>query len=125
MRSASPDPPCADFTLLLSLAAPLWLAGCDMLGIETASAVAARDERPRARPSGPAAATPRVGGAVLRLNKRAEKAAVFAGWRDMNDYMRENKMNAMPPEPATELAAEPAATGTGDARPAKGATSKR
>jgi hypothetical protein len=39
------------------------------------------------------------------LNKRADRAAVFAGWREMNDYMRENKLEAMPAEPATELAA--------------------
>jgi len=32
------------FILLLSIAAPLWLSGCDMLGIESASAVAARRE---------------------------------------------------------------------------------
>ena len=29
--------------------------------------------------------------------KRADKAAVFAGWKEMNDYMRENKIEAMPP----------------------------
>jgi len=34
------------------------------------------------------------------LNKRADKAAVFAGWREMNDYMRENKLEAV----ATQLA---------------------
>jgi hypothetical protein len=39
------------------------------------------------------------------LNKRADKAAVFAGWREMNDYMRENKLEAMPAEPDTEVAA--------------------
>ena len=26
------------------------------------------------------------------LNKKADRAAIFAGWRDMNDYMRENKI---------------------------------
>ena len=32
------------------------------------------------------------------LNKKADKAAIFAGWRDMNDYMRENKIDAVSPE---------------------------
>jgi len=47
------------------------------------------------------------------LNRRVERAAVFAGWREMNDYMRENKMEAMPPQPDTELAAAEATTADG------------
>ena len=34
-------------------------------------------------------------------SKRArtvDRAAVFAGWRDMNDYMRENKIEPLPPQ---------------------------
>ncbi|HEX3138836.1 MAG TPA: hypothetical protein VHQ87_02205 [Rhizobacter sp.] len=31
------------------------------------------------------------------MNRKADKASVFAGWRDMNDYMRENKIEAVPP----------------------------
>ena len=30
------------------------------------------------------------------LNGSAEKAAVFAGWRDMNDYMMEHKLEVVP-----------------------------
>jgi len=37
------------------------------------------------------------------LNPSADKAAVFAGWRDMNDYMMEHKLDVVPsrltPEP--------------------------
>jgi len=37
------------------------------------------------------------------LNAGAEKASVFAGWRDMNDYMMEHKLDVVPsrltPEP--------------------------
>jgi len=32
-----------------------------------------------------------------KLNPDSERAAVFAGWRDMNDYMRENKMQDVKP----------------------------
>jgi hypothetical protein len=78
------------------LLAPLLLAGCDLLGIESASAVAAKKD-----------ADGRAIGAACRhaarsieqcytLNRRAEKAAVFNGWREMNDYMRENNLEAMP-----------------------------
>ena len=30
------------------------------------------------------------------LNPAASKAAVFAGWRDMNDYMMEHKLDTVP-----------------------------
>jgi hypothetical protein len=73
------------------------LAGCEMLGMESPEkAAAARDAEGRA-----------VGGACRHagraiedcytLNKRTDKAAIFAGWRDMNDYMRENKIEEVPP----------------------------
>ena len=39
------------------------------------------------------------------LNKKADRAAVFAGWREMNDYMRENKIDSVAPQLApSELA---------------------
>ena len=99
--------------LVLCLAAPLWLAGCDMLGIETASAVAGRrDAEGKAVGAGCRQASRSVE-QCFALNRRADKAAVFAGWREMNDYMRENKLEAMPAEPSTELAAAEADTAEG------------
>jgi hypothetical protein len=55
--------------------------------------------------------------ACYGLNKRADKAAVFAGWREMNDYMRENKLEAMPAaaEPPQTAAAEPESETVADA----------
>jgi hypothetical protein len=109
-------------TLLLTIA-PLWLAGCDMLGIESADALAAKREADgRAIGAGCRHAARSVE-QCFALNKRADRAAVFAGWREMNDYMRENKLEAMPAEPATELAA--AAGDAADAAPAKGVTARR
>jgi hypothetical protein len=32
------------------------------------------------------------------LNKPADKASVFAGWREMNDYMRHDEVEAVPPQ---------------------------
>ena len=61
------------------------------------------------------------------LNGSAEKAAVFAGWRDMNDYMMEHKLEVVPsrltpdtakaPEHAA-ASAQAAASPTGAAKPA-------
>ena len=86
---------------LLLLLVPFWLAGCDMLGIESASVIAARKE---ADSKAIGAACRHAGRAIedcYNLNKRADKAAVFAGWREMNDYMAENKIEAVTPSLAT------------------------
>ena len=92
--------------LLLSIAAPLWLAGCDMLGIESASAVAARREADgKAVGAGCRHVGARRSSSATRSTGASTSAAIFAGWREMNDYMRENKMDAMPPQPDTEMAA--------------------
>ena len=32
------------------------------------------------------------------LNKRIDKAAIFAGWREMNDYMRDIKIEPVAPQ---------------------------
>ena len=110
-------------TLLLTIAAPLWLAGCDMLGIESASAQTAKREADGRAIGAGCRHAARSLEQCFALNKRADRAAVFAGWREMNDYMRENKLEAMPAEPATELAA--AEGDGGEAAPAKGVTARR
>jgi hypothetical protein len=73
------------------------LAGCDQLGLEAASVTAARVEA-----DGKAVgAACRHGGRAIEdcftLNKRVDKAAIYAGWREMDDYMRENKLDAVAP----------------------------
>ena len=49
------------------------------------------------------------------LNRKADRAAVFAGWREMNDYMRENKIDVVAP-PAALAARPPEAGGQAGAR---------
>jgi hypothetical protein len=115
---------------VLALVAPL-AAGCDKLGIETSAAVAARKE---ADSKAIGAACRHAGRAIedcYTLNKQADRAAVFAGWREMNDYMRDKKIAEVvpkiePPPPAPPPARKPAATDddehdddTRDAKPAK------
>jgi hypothetical protein len=95
--------------LLLCLAgAALLLAGCDMLGIEGAAATAARREAEGKAIGAACRHAARSIENCYSANKRADKAAVFAGWREMNDYMRENKLEAMPApaQPASAAAAE-------------------
>ena len=88
--------------LVLTLAAAGLLGGCDLLGIDSPEKIAAaRDADGRA-----------VGGACRHagraiedcyaLNRKAERAAVFAGWREMNDYMRENKIEPVAPQLGTQ-----------------------
>ena len=82
-------------TLLLAILSTL--ASCDQLGLEAASVTAARVEA-----DGKAVgAACRHGGRAIEdcftLNKRVDKAAIYAGWREMDDYMRENKMEAVAP----------------------------
>jgi len=88
------------------------LAGCDQLGLESASVTAARVEA-----DGKAVgAACRHGGRAIEdcftLNKKVDKAAIYAGWREMDDYMRENKIEAKDPDAAdsTDDGAAAAAT---------------
>jgi hypothetical protein len=92
--------------LAACLAAAL-LSGCDMLGIESPDkAAAAREAEGKAI----GAACRHAARAIedcYALNRRVDKAAIFAGWRDMNDYMRENKI-----EPVTPVLVAQAPKGT-------------
>jgi hypothetical protein len=92
---------------LLALLATLALAGCDLLGIESGSQIAAkRDAEGRAIGAACRHAARSIE-ACYELNKRADKAAVFAGWREMEDYMRDNKIQAQPAHGSTEVAQAP------------------
>ena len=74
----------------------LLAAGCDQLGIESASAIAARKEADGKAIGGACRHAARAIEDCYVLNRRADRAAIYAGWREMNEYMRENKPR-MPP----------------------------
>ena len=99
------------------------LSGCEMLGIESPEKLAAVREADGKAVGGACRHAGRAIEDCYALNKKADKAAVFAGWRDMNDYMRENKIDAVapqgsaPPEVAAKLE-EPAREDTAK-KPAK------
>ncbi|WP_295642114.1 hypothetical protein [uncultured Methylibium sp.] len=73
------------------------LAGCDLTGSEAADKVAALRE---ADGKAVGSACRHAGRAIedcYLLNPKAQRAAVFAGWREMDEYMRENKLEAVVP----------------------------
>ncbi|MGY4830974.1 hypothetical protein ACVNIS_20545 [Sphaerotilaceae bacterium SBD11-9] len=72
------------------------LSGCDMLG-DSAEKLAAVKEAEGKAIGGACRHAGRAIEDCYALNKKADKAAVFAGWRDMNDYMRENKIESVAP----------------------------
>ena len=91
-----------------ALCATALLAGCDMiggaLGIESPEKVAAVREADGKAIGGACRHAGRAIEDCYALNKKADRAAVFAGWRDMNDYMRENKIEPVAPQLATQVA---------------------
>ena len=102
--------------LMLTLALTAALSACDALGIESpATALAKREADGKAV----GAACRHAGRAIedcYTLNKKADKAGVFAGWREMNDYMRENKID--PVAPLLPAVTKPMAAADDDAQDA-------
>jgi len=84
-------------TLFLLSAASL-LAGCEALGIETATQIAAKKEAEAKAIGSACRHAVRSIEDCFGSNPRAGKAAVFAGWREMDEYMRENAIVGMPAE---------------------------
>jgi hypothetical protein len=98
------------------------LAGCELMGGESAEAVAGRREAEGKAVGGACRHAGRAIEDCFVLNKRADKAAIFAGWREMNDYMRDNKVETVPPQGApapAESAAKAEPVPEAPAKPAK------
>jgi len=116
--------------LLLAL-----LAGCEMLGIESPEKLAALKEGEGKAVGSACRHANRAIEDCYTLNPKAQKAAVFAGWREMDEYMRENKLEAVAPtlprpdakgEARAGVAADnPAEAKLGGAAEAKPASSKK
>lgn len=142
MKSENSALPVMRHTALVSiLLAATALSGCDLFG-DSAEKIAAAKEAEGKAVGGACRHAGRAIEDCYALNKKADKASVFAGWRDMNDYMRENKIDAVPPqvlatksEPRsaetkaeTKAAVEPAADGAVveklEKRPAKSGAGK-
>jgi len=90
--------------LLPVLLATVWLGGCDLLGVESPQKLALVRE---ADGKAIGAACRHAGRAIedcYAIYRKAERAAIYAGWRDMNDYMRENKIEPVEPQLAAQAA---------------------
>lgn len=103
--------------LTLATLATVGMGGCDLLGIEGATVLA---ERRAAEGKAVGGACRQAGRAIedcYVLNKKADKAAVYAGWREMDDYMRENKLEAVAPQLQAEAKAKPSGNDAADEEP--------
>src|SRR5690606_8293740 len=94
----------------------LLIAGCDQLGVDTPATVKQRKEAESRAIGGACRHAGRAIEDCYTLNRRADKAAVFAGWREMDDYMRENKIEAIAPTlPPTAVASKTGEEGEDEA----------
>lgn len=79
------------------LACALLASACERIGIPDPTKIAAQAE---AEGKAIGSACRHAGRAIedcFTLNQSAQKAAVFAGWKEMNDYMVENKIAEVTP----------------------------
>ncbi len=92
------------------------VAGCDQLGIETPQKAT---ERQIAEAKAIGSACRHAMRAIedcYTLNPKADKSSMFTGWREMDEYMRENKLEGVtpvvprPPPEAASKASAPAST---------------
>lgn len=88
------------------------LAGCDQLGIETPQKAIERQLAEAKAIGGACRHAMRAIEDCYTLNPKADKSAVFAGWREMDEYMRENKLEGIAPvvpRPAPQAASKASA----------------
>ena len=104
--------------LLLALPLLAALSACEQLGIDDPAKVAAAKEAEGKAIGSACRHAMRAIEDCYVLNPKAQKAAVYTGWREMDEYMRENKLEgiapvvprpgAKPVQPADEEEAKPA-----------------
>ena len=71
---------------------PLALVACEQLGLDDQAKIAAAREADGRAIGNACRQTGRVLEECYALNPKFQKAAIFAGWREMDGYMRENKI---------------------------------
>ena len=83
--------------LLLIFLTP-WVAGCDQLGFENPALEREREEAEGKAIGSGCRQTGRALEDCYQINRRSPKAAIFAGWREMDGYMRDNKIEEIRPD---------------------------
>lgn len=83
----------------LALALPLLaaLSACEQLGIDDPAKVAAAKEAEGKAIGSACRHAMRAIEDCYVLNPKAQKAAIYTGWREMDEYMRENKLEGVTP----------------------------
>ncbi len=84
------------------------LAGCEWLGIDDPVKLAAAKEAEGKAVGSACRHAQRAIEDCYTLNPKAQKAAVFAGWKEMDEYMRENKLEGIAPVVPRPGTAKPA-----------------
>lgn len=102
------------------------LSACERLGISDPGKEAQQKEA-EAKATG--SACRHAGRAIedcYALNPEASRAAIYAGWKEMNDYMRENKIDEVKPQIAASTPPEKSATeAEGEASASASASAKK
>ncbi len=96
---------------VLPLFALVLLTGCEQLGIEDPAKLLAIKEAEGKAIGSACRHALRAIEDCYTLNPKAQKAAVFNGWKEMDEYMRENKLEGVAPvvprTPVVKPGAEP------------------
>lgn len=87
--------PARPLTVLAALGATLLLTACEIPGIYPDPRAVAREADAKATGGGCRHAM-RALEDCFTLNPRAPRAAIFAGWKEMDQYMRENNIAGVP-----------------------------
>ncbi|KQW51293.1 MULTISPECIES: hypothetical protein [unclassified Roseateles] len=83
--------------ILLALPLLAALSACEQLGIDDPAKVAANKEAEGKAIGSACRHAMRAIEDCYVLNPKAQKAAVYTGWREMDEYMRENKLEGVVP----------------------------
>ncbi len=102
---------------------PAWLVGCDQLSERAGFPSSARQEADGKAIGGACRHAGRGLEDCYRMNKAASKAAVYAGWKEMNEYMAKNNMQTVEPSlsPPTEGGKKADAEAAAEGKSAAGA----
>lgn len=104
-------------TALLVSVCSLLLAACEQLGIEDPAKIEAAREAEGRAVGGACRHSGRALEDCYKLNAKASKAAIYAGWRDMDAYMRENNIAVVPSGNAPARKAPAPGAAPGEAAP--------
>ena len=102
---------------MLVPAVVLLLTGCEIPGVYPDPKTVAREADSKA-PGGGCRHALRSLEDCYMLNPKAAKASVFAGWKDMDAYMRENKIDGVAPQLKAEVVEEPQSVASTREKPA-------